>query len=145
MSNIHTSLKVSTNIIFIFLWGTIALILLFYNYPHSNFIFIISAILGVIGGIMQNLGFNESKSSFLEARTMFEVRRKLKETKWGKRYLKFLWISNLFLLIIVLRYGYRPVLDIAMCYFSMMFTREIVTLKSTFELRILAKQENITC
>ena len=144
MSNIHTTLKVSTNIIFIFLWGTIGLIILLYEYPHSIFVFIIAAILGVLGGIMQNLSFNESKSSFLETRTMLEVRRKLKATKWGSRYLKFLWISNLFLLIFVLRYGYRPVLDISMCYFTMMFTREVVTLKSSVELRRLAKQGNIT-
>jgi len=86
---------------------------------------------------MQTLSFREAKSSFLDATSLLDVRVKLKETTWGKRYLTFLWAANAFLVVLALSYSPSPYWAVLVGYFSLMFSREIVTLKSTFELNRL--------
>jgi type IV secretory pathway VirB6-like protein len=141
MAEIHSTLKTSTNTVMIFLWGALAGIFAYLSAPHSLLIITIGAILGAIGGTMQYYAFAESKEKFLDTSSMLEIRKKLKETKWGKRYIPFLWAGNLLLVIvvIVLHRGNMP-LEIMAGYFSLMFIREIITLKPTIELGELSKQ-----
>ncbi len=141
MAKIHSTLKTSTNVVMIFLWGALAGTFAYLSAPHSLFIITIGAILGAIGGTMQYYAFSELKERLLDASSMLEVRKKLKETKWGKIYIPFLWVGNLLLVavVIVMHRGNMP-LEIMAGYFSLMFIREIITLKPTIELAELLKQ-----
>ncbi len=141
MAKIHSTLKTSTNVVMIFLWGVLAGIFAYLSAPYSLLIITIGAILGAIGGTMQYYAFSESKEKFLDASSMLEVRKKLKETKWGKRYIPFLWIGNLVLVatVLIMHRGNMP-LEIMAGAFSLMFIREIITLKPTIELAELSKQ-----
>ena len=118
MSNIHSSLQVSTNIRLILLWGIIAGVLFSITTPHSWLILIIAAILGMFGGVMQWMGFHEAKASFLEAHSLLDVRAKLKATRWGKRYIYFLWSSGVLLGLIAILWGNNPIIDFPMGYFN---------------------------
>lgn len=142
MNKQHFSLHPSTNIILTLLWGAISITLLINTVPYQVLIFFIASVLGIIGGIMQILGFRQAKHSFLDAQTMSEVRAKLKSTTWGKRYIYYLWGSNIFLLTIAFFVASRPVVAIVLGFFTFMFFREIITLKQTFELKKM-QNENI--
>lgn len=135
MKKMHNTLKPSTNIVMILLWGALAGFATFISAPHSFLVVIVGLILGVSGGVMQWLAFTESKEKFLTASTMLEVRKELKETKWGKRYIPFLWLGNLVIVVLVVIIGKGNLFILIMAgYFSLMFARELVTLKPTFEL-----------
>ena len=82
---------------------------------------------------MQLFSFKESTQSFKSASTMLVVRKALKNTKWGRRYLYFLWISNITLVLISFLATNNPLINILVGYFLLMFVREIVTLKPTLE------------
>ena len=134
MNKPHTTLKTSTNVIFILIWGSVVVLILLMLNPWPISILVIGAVLGMVGGLMQTLSFKESKSSFKEAKTMIEVRNSLKNTKWGKRYLVFLWSGNILLVVIAFATTKVPLLSMLLGYFTLMFARELVTLKSTIEL-----------
>jgi hypothetical protein len=95
--------------------------------------------MGIVGGLMQIKGFNEARESFLNTSSMLEVRAAMKATKWGRRYIYFLWTGNIVLVILALSLTNNPALSVLVGYFSLMFAREIITLKSTFELYKLSK------
>jgi hypothetical protein len=86
---------------------------------------------------MQLLAFKEGKENFLKAQTALEVRAKLKETKWGRRYLYFLWASISVLALLSISSSPTPLLGFLAAYFGMMFIREVVTLKPALDLRKL--------
>ena len=67
---------------------------------------------------------------------MLEVRKALKNTKWGKLYLLFLWGGNLTLVILSFLTTNNPPFSILVGYFTMMFMRAFTTLKATIELAI---------
>jgi len=134
MNKPHFTLRPSANIIFIMLWGAIAVSLFFICDPHPILIAGVGALLGLIGGIMQTLSFRQARDSFLDTKTMLEVRAKLKSTIWGRRYLYYLWASNIFLVVLSFSFSSNPALAILIGFFSLMFIREIITLKQTFEL-----------
>ena len=99
MNEINNTLKPSTNIVMILLWGFLACFAAFISTPQSFLVVVVGLIFGILGGVMQWLAFAESKEKFLNASTMLEVRKKLKETKWGKRYVPFLWLGNFVLVV----------------------------------------------
>ena len=84
---------------------------------------------------MQLLSFKEGREKFLQTRTALEVRAKLRETKWGKRYIYFLWFAGAVLVFLSVLISKNPLFSFPAGYFAMMFVREIVTLKPTLELR----------
>ena len=93
-------------------------------------------VLGAFGGYMQLLSFKEGGTEkFLQARTALEVRAKLRETKWGRRYICFLWFAGAALVVLSLFLSKNPLFAFLAAYFGMMLTREIMTLKPTLELR----------
>ena len=96
---------------------------------------------GSIGGVMQYLGFLEDKKSFLDAQTMLDVRDKFKKTKWGKIYIYYLWVANLILVIIALMIKNNPFIDVLIGYFSLMFARELITLKPSYDLEKIEKNQ----
>ncbi len=133
MTKLHSTLRPSTNIILTILWGAVCLILFFSSSPRPVILLLSGIIIGAVCGVLQLLSFNEARESFLDASTMIEVRNKLKATTWGRRYIYFLWGGNVLLVIIALKL--TPNLhSILVGYFALMFTRELITLKPSFEL-----------
>jgi hypothetical protein len=141
MTKVHSTLKPTTNIVIILLWGIIAGFAAYNSRPYSYIVVFVGLILGVFGGIMQSFALSESREAFLNTSSLLDVRRKLKNTKWGKRYIPFLWIGNLAMVAIVVLTGKgNLVIEIMAGYFSLMFVREIITLRATFKLAELSKK-----
>jgi hypothetical protein len=140
MTKPHASLRPTTNIVAILAWAIAAVVTSSLVTPRPILVMAFGVLLGVLGGYMQVLSFNEGRESFLSAITAMDVRRKMKETKWGKRYIYFLWSSGALLMIASFLISENPALVLPTAYFSMMFAREIVTLKPTFELQRMQTQ-----
>lgn len=140
MRKIHWCLRVSTNIVFILIWGTLSLIWAINALPHAWEVFVAAIVLGAISGIMQWKGLNEAKSVFLEAQTRRDVQATFRSTKWGRRYMYFVWGRNILLILLPFAVGGNPNLSILMGFFTMMFVRELTTFIPTFQLRQFALQ-----
>ncbi len=143
MGNIHTTLKPSTNIALIFIWGIFGGFFIYITVPLSFYIAGIGFCFGIVCGAMQYAAFIESKEKFLETETMLDVKRKLTQTKWGKRYIPVLWCSS-FIIILSAFFIDRDnfLYEFAAGYLSLMFIREIITLKSTYELEKMSERTN---
>ena len=141
MSKPHATLRPATNIVMIIVWGIAALLLTRLCNPRPILLLDAGSALGVVGGYMQVLSFGEGRDAFLQTNTALEVRARLKATKWGKRYLYFLWSSGFFLVVLAFLLTSNPALAFPAAYFTMMFVREIVTLKPTFDLARMSSQE----
>ncbi|MDD3814366.1 MAG: hypothetical protein PHZ02_06935 [Desulfocapsaceae bacterium] len=134
----HTTLRPITNIILIFLWFILGAIC-FKGSGEPYILLILGLGFGTFAGIMQLLAFKEAKSEFLHPNTMMEVREVLKKTSWGKKYIYFLWSANIILVAIALYLPKSSMYTILVGYFSLMFIRELITLKATYELADLGK------
>jgi hypothetical protein len=73
-----------------------------------------------------------------------EIRRAMKATSWGSKYIVLLYVSKAILIALAIALSPRPVINIGYAYvtgyFSLMCVREIVTLKLTFELQQICRQ-----
>jgi hypothetical protein len=133
MTKPHSTLRPSTNVILIIIWAAFAIFSSSkFNSPPLALI-VICLIFGGLGGYMQVLSIKEGREKFLDARSMLEVRAQLKKTKWGKRYIYYLWSISVIILIMSIFAG-NPLWAWLTGYFAMMFIRDVITLKSTFEL-----------
>jgi len=146
MGKPHATLRPGVNAILVLLWGPLATVFfLTCGKPYPVLVTGVAALLGLVGGIMQTLSFHQARESFLSASTMLEVRARLKGTPWGARYLRFLWSGHVLLLILSVLFSTNPALVVATGYFSLMFVRELITLKLTFELdRMLRDRRKAT-
>ena len=145
MAKPHATLSPSTNLLLIVVWGAVAVILLFVVEPHVPLaIGLVGAGLGAVGGIMQHLSFTQAASEFGAAASLLDVRRALKATKWGSRFIVWLYFSKAVLAILAFLLIRQPFLSIVLGYLagymSLMFVRELVTLRDTFHLQRLSSQ-----
>jgi len=143
MAKLHSSLSPTTNILFLIVWAAVAALFLFVVEPHAPILLaVMGAVLGVIGGVMQHWSFAQAAQGFSAASTWLEVRRALKATPWGARYIRFLFFSNCVLMAFAFGLVRQPLSGVLCAYlagyFSFMFAREIVTLRDTFLLHRLA-------
>ena len=136
----HASLRPATNIVAILAWAIAAGVMSSLVAPRPFLVMGFGVFLGVIGGYMQVLSFREGRESFLSANSAMDVRRRMKETKWGKKYIYFLWAGGVLLVVVSFLVSTNPALAFPAGYFSMMFAREVVTLKPTFELQRMQAQ-----
>ena len=143
MEKIHSSLRVSTNIVLVVIWGSLAVVFSLDVLPHAWEVFAAAIILGIVGGIMQWKSFDEAKAEFLKTKTMLDIRATLKSTTWGSRYLYVLWGGNILLVVLSMAMGGNPFLTVLMGLFTMMCVRELITLPPTFQLRRLLLQQNM--
>ena len=90
-----------------------------------------AGVLGLICGVMQQAAVLEKPQGFSHAHSMIEVQRQFAKTYWGKRYRYFLWASY-GAIILVSFFWLRNLGAMVAGYFTLMFTREIVTLRATF-------------
>jgi hypothetical protein len=140
MSETHTTLKPKTNIILSVVWGLAILTILYFSRPTPIIFFLLGGFLGGLGGIMQILSIKESKNAIISASSMLEVRKALASTRWGKRYIRFLWISNIGFIVLALYFQVNLIFNVLAAYCSFCFIREIVTLKTIFELQRIANR-----
>ena len=140
MKKPHGTLQPKTNIVLILVWVSFAIISSTRLKPLPIVLIATCAILGALGGVMQRLSLTEGRENFLNNQSMLEVRAQLKKTRWGKRYIYYLWSINFVILICAMTSG-NPLWAWLSGYFTMMSAREIVTLKSTFELAKLSKSD----
>jgi protein-S-isoprenylcysteine O-methyltransferase Ste14 len=143
MSKPHSSLSPTTNILLIFAWAAAACAFLFFIEPRCPVILaVVGAILGAIGGIMQHLSLTQATDGFSAAASLLEVRSALKATPWGTRYIRFLYFSKFVLIGLAFLLVRQPLLGIFFGYlagyFSLMFVREVVTLRDAFFLHRLS-------
>jgi hypothetical protein len=143
MSKPHASLSVTTNLLLILVWAAAAALFLFVLEPHAPVALAATgALLGTIGGIMQHLSFIQATQGFSSAASLMDVRRAFKVTRWGSRYIRFLHLSKLILIVLAFVLVRQPFFAILFGYlagyFSLMFVREIVTLRDTFFLKRLS-------
>jgi hypothetical protein len=143
MKKTSKTLTPMTNIVLIVLYGIISLFLFITIKPYPYILVSIAVILGFIAGVMQILSFDEDRESFVNISSMTEVRNKMKATKWGKRYLYFFWLTNIFFMtLIFLHKDTNPFLTFLTVYIVFALIREITTLKTTFKLQN-EKQANL--
>ena len=143
MSKPHSSLSPTTNVLLIFAWAAVAAIFLFVVEPRSPVMLaLVGAVLGAIGGVMQHLSFAQATKGFSAATSLLEVRSALKATTWGTRYIRFLYFSKFVLIALSFVLVRQPFLAVIFGYlagyFSLMFVREVVTLRDTFFLHRLS-------
>jgi hypothetical protein len=146
MAKSNASLSPTTNILLIIVWGLLAAYLVFVAEPHVPVIFaLVGAALGASGGVMQHLSIKEASNGFTNASSLLDVRRAFKTTSWGRRYIWWLYLSKLVLALLAFLAIRHPLLAIILGYgagyFSLMLSREIVTLRDTFYLKRLSMQE----
>ena len=94
---------------------------------------------------MQHLSFAQALSSFASSGSLMDVRRALKSTAWGSRYIKYLYACKALLIVLAIALcgpiSGKTVLGYLAAYFSLMFVREVVTLRDTFALASLPVPE----
>src|SRR5437870_12666039 len=113
MAKTHASLSPTTNILLTIAWGAVAAILLFVIEPHVPLtIGLVGALLGAAGGVMQHLSFAQATSGFSAASTLLDVRRALKATTWGSRYISWLYFSKVVLAVLAFFLIRQPLLGI---------------------------------
>ena len=148
MAKTHASLSPITNILLTIVWGAIAGILFFVVEPHVPPAFaIVGAVLGAVCGVMQHLSFKEATNGFTTASSLLDVRRAFKSTSWGSRYIWWLYFSKVVLAVLAFLLIRQPLLGIIFGYLagymSLMFVRELVTLRDAFYLQRLISQEAV--
>jgi len=144
MSKPHSSLSPKTNILLIFVWAAVAAYLLFVIEPHAPIMLaVVGAVLGAIGEIMQHLSITQATKGFSTASTLLGVRNALKATTWGTHYIRFLYFSKFVLIVVALILVRQPLLSVIFGYlagyFSLMFVREVVTMRDTLFLYRLSR------
>ena len=100
--------------------------------------------LGAVGGVLQHLSLKVATNGFTTASSLLDVRRVFKATSWGSRYISWLYFSKGVLAIFAFLLIRQPLLSIILGYlagyFSLMFVRELVTLRDTFHLQRLTSE-----
>jgi hypothetical protein len=139
MSQPHFTLSPTTNILFILAWAAFAVIFLFVIEPHVPIaIAVMGAALGGVGGVMQHLSFTQASGSFAAASSAMDVRRVLRATTWGRRYIYWLYFSKVVLAALAFSLIRSPLLTVIFGhltgYATLMLVRELITLRDTFSL-----------
>ncbi len=135
MTRTHSSLKPSTNIIMIIIWGVLGFSAIMAAGSYSYTIVFIGLLLGAICGYMQNMALAESIKIFAGTSSLSEISATLKNMKWGQRYITFLWLSySMLIALSLLVENGNFLLIIIAGSLSLMFIREITTLKALFKL-----------
>lgn len=142
MAKLHSSLSPANNILLILALGAAVSLFLFVFRPHAPWALAVAGgIFGAIAGIMQHLGLKQCRDVLLSASSFIEVRSALNGTAWGRRFIRWLYFSKLALIAIALILVRQPLLAVVFAYFagycSLMFVREIITLRDTFLLQRL--------
>lgn len=121
------------------IWMTVVVSSFLIVQPRLPFtLAIVGGVCGAVAGIMQHLSIMQDPPGFLAASSLMGVRRALTKTAWGRRYIAWLYFSKCTLILITFLLVKRPASQILLgylaAYFSLMLTRDIITLRDTFAL-----------
>ena len=132
----HPSLQPKANKKLLLIWGLVASTVGFVASPVPRIFLAVGSALGVFAGVIQLRALRESASALLAAQTLIEVRRALKLSRNGRRYLFVFWTSMIVLLVMAfgLRGSHAPVALLA-GYSAFAFMREALTLRGGIELQ----------
>ena len=140
----HTSLQPMTTVRLLALWGVLALVVGFIASPTPWLFLGVGVALGGCAGIIQLRAIREASAALLAAQTAMDVRRAFNSTRCGRLYLYVFWCSMVvltFLAISLLRD--RAIEGIVAGYSAFAFTRELLTLRGTIELRGLSTEKRV--
>jgi len=98
----HLSLQPKFNIIFTCVWLLFVTAIFLSTNPRPIAFLAYGIITGAGAGALQWLSFNSANRSFLDAKTMIDVRNALKNTMFGKIYLYYFWVFNFSILLLAL-------------------------------------------
>lgn len=138
----HTSLQPMANMRLLALWGVLAFAVAFLTSPTPWLFLGVGVALGGCAGIIQLRVLRATSAALLAAQTAMDVRRAFSSTRCGRLYLYVFWFSMAvltFLAISLLRD--RAMEGIVAGYSAFAFTRELLTLRGTFELRQLSMEQ----
>src|ERR1035437_3928102 len=140
----HTSLQPKTNIKLLALWGIVGVVVAFIASPIPWLFLGLGVALGFCAGLIQLRALRESSASLLTTQTLMDVRRVLSASRSGRIYLYAFWVSMalLFVLAFYLLRG-RAFVGLLAGYSAFAFTRELLTLRGTFELRRLSTEQRV--
>ena len=140
----HTSLQPKTNMKLLAVWGIAAVVVALIASPTPWLFLGVGVALGFCAGIIQLRALRESSASLLTTQTLIDVRRVLSASRSGRIYLYAFWVSMalLFILAFYLLRG-RAFVGLLAGYSAFAFTRELLTLRATFELRRLSTEQRI--
>jgi hypothetical protein len=133
------------NVLLICIWAIVVVSSFWIIQPRLAFTLAIAGgLLGALAGVMQHLSISHDPNEFLAASSLMGVRRALTSTSWGRKYIAWLYLSKVVLILIafLLIRGplYQVVRGYLAGYFSLMLVRDSITLKDTFALRGLQRQ-----
>jgi hypothetical protein len=129
----NASLKPKWNIAMLMLWA-IAAALSARSASSIPWVSLASgALLGGVAGMIQARILVASKSAFIAATSLLEVRKVLEASTSGKTYFMLFWGSQILLLLLAI-WLYQPdaVWAFAASYCAYAFARELATLPATF-------------
>ena len=138
----HITLQPKTNVRLLIIWSAVAVVVALIASPVPWLFGGVGIALGLCAGIIQLGALRESSASLLATQTAMDVRRVLSSSRCGRLYLYVFWFSMfvLFVLAFYLLRG-RAVIGLLAGYSAFAFTRELLTLRGTFELcRLFDKQ-----
>lgn len=140
----HTSLQPKTNMKLLALWGIVAGVVAFRASPTPWLFLGLGAALGFCAGIIQLRALRESSASLLTTQTLMDVRRVLSASRSGRIYIYAFWVSQALLLVLAfyLLRG-RAFVGLLAGYSAFAFTREMLTLRFTFELRRISTEQRV--
>jgi hypothetical protein len=138
----HILLSPTTNVVLILLWAiVIVFLLLIVQPPLPVALAMVGGVLGSVAGVMQHLSIAQGGEGFVAASFLMGVRRAFTSTRWGRRYIMWLYFCKLTLIVIaflLIRSPlYRVVMGYLVAYVSLMFVRDLLTLRDTFTLHRL--------
>jgi hypothetical protein len=140
----HTSLQPKTNIKHLALWGIVGVVVAFIASPIPWLFLGLGVALGFCAGLIQLRALRESSASLLTTQTLMDVRRVMSASRSGRIYFYAFWVSQalLFVLAFYLLRG-RAFIGLLAGYSAFAFTRELLTLRGTFELRRLSTEQRV--
>ena len=138
----HASLSPTINILLILMWASIVALFLFAIEPRVPLaLVIVGGACGAVAGLMQHMSFTQAANGFASATSFMDARRALKKTSWGSRYILWLYFCKAALIALSFLLIHRPVLHVVLgylgAYVTLMFIRELVTLRDTVVLHRL--------
>ena len=106
-------------------------------------IFFLGGLLGTVGGILQHLGFVEGSARFLGTATLWDVRKVFRDTRWGNRFIYWIYVSKTLLLVASVFILWDSFVRILIAYIGgyacFMLIREAITLRDAYELENMAR------
>ena len=96
----HSRLAPKNNIFLIIVWLTVAAASALFESSLTWIFWPYGLLFGVAGGLVQSAALRESSPLFAQTETWGDVRKALRSSKWGRRYLWYFWIVQIVLIIL---------------------------------------------